>query len=204
MPTESRHRAATGLPGLILVGALTTWAGAAEAGPPTIRLITAPPARATTARPPPPNATPRGCHTAWHWPLHGPLTSGYGPRHHPILRRPRFHSGLDLAAPMGARVRAGAAGRVRRAGWAGGYGRLIELDHGAGWTSRYAHLHTSLVRVGQWVGAGEVIATVGATGLATGPHLHFEIRHQARALDPRTCLAAPPTQRPAAWVEGAR
>jgi murein DD-endopeptidase MepM/ murein hydrolase activator NlpD len=105
---------------------------------------------------------------------------------------------------MGARVRAGAAGRVRRVGWAGGYGRLIELDHGAGWTSRYAHLHTSLVRVGQWVGAGAVIATVGATGLATGPHLHFEIRHQARALDPRTCLAAPPTQRPAAWVEGAR
>lgn len=106
----------------------------------------------------------------------------------------RFHAGIDLAAPTGTPVRAVADGQVRVADGVGGYGRLIELDHGQGWTTRYGHLQAQTVRVGTWVRAGDIIALVGLTGRSTGPHLHFEIRRHGQPVDPLTRVS--PSHKP--------
>ncbi|WP_201091048.1 M23 family metallopeptidase [Thiocystis minor] len=132
------------------------------------------------------------------WPVSGRISSGYGLRRHPLTHRRQFHHGIDLAVPLGTPIRAVAAGRVSFSGWSGGYGQWVELDHGEGWTSRYAHGQTRRVQVGQRVQAGETLATVGATGMTTGPHLHFEIRHQGASLDPIAWLPAAPAGRLAA------
>lgn len=113
------------------------------------------------------------------------LTSGYGNRIHPILGRSRFHQGVDLAASNGTPVLAASEGVVVLAGWAGGYGIQVVLDHGGGYQSRYAHLSKLLVETGQVVKSGDNIGLAGATGLATGPHLHFEIRHDGYAINPQ-------------------
>lgn len=118
------------------------------------------------------------------WPARGVVSSPYGPRIHPVYRVPSFHAGIDIAIPEGTRVYAAAAGRVITAGWEGGFGFLVVLDHGDGYTTYYGHLSQPLVAVGQFVEMGQTIALSGNTGLSTGPHLHFETRHDGVALDP--------------------
>lgn len=113
------------------------------------------------------------------------LSSGFGMRFHPILGYSRMHQGVDFAAPTGTPVLASASGRVTQAGWGGGYGNLIVIDHGRGLKTRYAHLHRMNVRPGQQVGQGQVIGQVGSTGLSTGPHLHYEVWQDGRPVDPR-------------------
>ncbi|MEL6346765.1 MAG: M23 family metallopeptidase [Myxococcota bacterium] len=110
------------------------------------------------------------------WPVDGRLTSGMGMRKSPIDGRMLFHQGLDIAAPLGTPVVATAAGVVSRSAYSGGYGNLVEIDHGQGVRTRYAHNTALLVGVGDVVERGEVIATVGSTGRSTGPHVHYEVR----------------------------
>jgi murein DD-endopeptidase MepM/ murein hydrolase activator NlpD len=92
---------------------------------------------------------------------------------------------LDLSAPAGTPILAAASGKVVKAGWHGGYGMMVEISHGQSLSTRYAHAQEIHVRSGDWVGQGQMIAEVGSTGHSTGPHLHFEIRLQGLALDPR-------------------
>ncbi len=125
------------------------------------------------------------------WPLatdRGALTSGYGHRPHPSDGVVRFHRGVDLRAAGGTPVYAAADGRVVRSGSAGAYGWMVEIDHGAGLHSVYAHHRRNLVDEGQEVRRGEVIALVGASGNATGDHLHFELRWRDGTVDPHTVL----------------
>ncbi len=117
-------------------------------------------------------------------PALGRETSPFGVRADPLGLGVRLHAGIDLAAPQGSNVVAAGAGEVLRAQWARGYGNLVVIDHGQGLTTRYAHLERALVRPGQAVGNGDRIGLVGATGHATGSHLHFEIRVDGRAIDP--------------------
>jgi murein DD-endopeptidase MepM/ murein hydrolase activator NlpD len=96
----------------------------------------------------------------------------------------RHHAGVDLAATWGTPVRAARDGRVERSGWWGTYGNAVALDHGDGSETRYAHLSSLAVAVGDVVRQGDVIGYVGSTGASTGPHLHFELRFDGRAVDP--------------------
>lgn len=112
------------------------------------------------------------------------VSSGYGYRIHPIYRSVRFHSGIDLARPAGTRVLAATGGIVTRAGWAAGYGLLVTIDHGSGVETRYAHLASIAVGPGQRLGKGDLIGLVGSTGRSTGPHLHYEVRRNGRAVSP--------------------
>ncbi len=114
----------------------------------------------------------------------GRLTSPFGMRQHPIHGDLRHHDGVDIAAPEGTPIRAARAGRVVRAGFEEGYGNVVVLDHGGGLETRYAHCQRLGVRPGDRVDAGAPIATVGSTGRSTGPHLHFEVRHQGIPVDP--------------------
>ncbi len=119
-------------------------------------------------------------------PVSGTRTSPFGPRMHPILRQLRNHNGVDWAAPTGTPIYAAAAGKVIRAGVAGGYGNVVFIDHGNGMETRYAHMDrfAPLGRVGARVQAGDQIGFVGTTGRSTGPHLHFEVRLNGRPVDP--------------------
>jgi murein DD-endopeptidase MepM/ murein hydrolase activator NlpD len=112
------------------------------------------------------------------WPARGVLTSRFG------MRWRRHHNGIDIAAPHGTPIFAARDGRVVRATWAGGFGRLVVLDHGDGMQTWYAHASRILVRVGQQVRRGQQIAAVGCTGVCTGPHVHFEVRIHGRPVDP--------------------
>lgn len=112
------------------------------------------------------------------WPLEGVLTSDFG------LRHGRPHQGIDVAAPVGTPICTVLPGRVVFAGERGDYGRLVEVAHGGGWTSRYAHLDVLEVDVGDVLDNGDVLGTVGTTGNATGPHLHLELRLHGRPVDP--------------------
>lgn len=106
-------------------------------------------------------------------------------RRHPVLKITRPHQGIDIAAPVGEPILAPARGRVVFAGWkSGGYGNTVEIDHGFGYLTRFAHASRVLVRAGQTVERGETIAEVGATGLVSGPHLHYEVEVNGKAVDP--------------------
>lgn len=118
------------------------------------------------------------------WPVDGVLTSGFGYRRSPINNRWKFHSGIDLSAPRGTRVRSASPGVVTMARYNAGYGRMIAIDHGYSIESRYAHNSSLFVKEGDWVDAGQIIATVGTTGQSTGPHLHFEVMVDGEAVDP--------------------
>lgn len=126
-------------------------------------------------------------------PVEGRITSLYArSRVHPILRIRRPHKGLDIAAPSGTAIVAPAAGRVTKVGREIGYGLVVHIDHGGGVTSRYAHCRSTSVSLGDRVEAGQAIAAVGRTGLATAPHLHWEVRVRGVAVDPlRTPIARP-------------
>lgn len=117
-------------------------------------------------------------------------TSGFGVRSDPFLGRPAMHTGLDFRAPTGDPVRATAIGKVLTAGWSGGYGRMVEIDHGNGLSTRYGHLSEIHVRIGDAVKIGQVIGAVGSTGRSTGPHLHYETRIDGDPVDPQKFLRA--------------
>ncbi|HMH71752.1 MAG TPA: peptidoglycan DD-metalloendopeptidase family protein [Bradyrhizobium sp.] len=118
------------------------------------------------------------------------FTSGFGVRSDPFLGRPAMHTGLDFRAAMGDPVRATANGKVVSSGWAGGYGRMIEIDHGNGLSTRYGHLSEIGVKIGDQIKIGQVIGAVGSTGRSTGPHLHYETRIDGDAVDPQKFLRA--------------
>ena len=117
-------------------------------------------------------------------PTTGRFADGFGERINPISGKREFHPGLDLAPGWRAKVVASQTGKVVFAGIRAGYGRLIILDHGQGLTSRYGHLDQIMVKLGQTVERGELIGQVGMTGMATGPHLHFEIRLNEKPQNP--------------------
>lgn len=117
-------------------------------------------------------------------PVGGPIVSGFGMRFHPILRVNRMHNGIDIAAPHGTPIKAAANGEVIFAGYRRGYGNTIIIDHGGGVATLYAHCSGLAVSEGTRVSQGQVIGYVGATGLATGPHLHFEVRRNGEPVDP--------------------
>jgi murein DD-endopeptidase MepM/ murein hydrolase activator NlpD len=112
------------------------------------------------------------------------VTSGFGPRVHPIDGTSRFHTGVDLRAAEGEPIRAAAGGVVLSAGPRGGYGNAVEIDHGGGRTTLYAHASSLSVRPGDRVEPGQEVGKVGQTGRATGPHLHFELRQHGKPLNP--------------------
>ncbi|HEY8381804.1 MAG TPA: peptidoglycan DD-metalloendopeptidase family protein [Microvirga sp.] len=118
------------------------------------------------------------------------LSSGFGYRVDPFTRSPAMHTGLDFRAEHGAPVRASGAGRVVAADYSGAYGNMVEIDHGHGVVSRYAHLSTIGVQTGQEVRLGAVLGRVGSTGRSTGPHLHYETRINDTAVDPQRFLKA--------------
>lgn len=119
------------------------------------------------------------------YPIIAPRKSGdFGKRRHPVLRIDRHHSGMDLAAPMDAPIRSIQAGVVIFADPYEGYGKLVVIRHKNGMTSHYGHCNLIKVKPGQKVKAGEIIATVGSSGMTTGPHLHFEVRINGVAQDP--------------------
>ena len=112
------------------------------------------------------------------------LTSDFGMRWHPILGRMQAHEGVDLGAPMGSPVYATADGVVEKAEWFGGYGLCVQLGHGGNLETRYGHMSRLNVAYGQLVHKGDIIGFVGATGRATGPHLHYEVRVNGVAVNP--------------------
>ena len=118
------------------------------------------------------------------------LTSLYGPRRDPFTRRMAMHHGIDLAGPSRTPVMATASGTVTRSGTATGYGRVIYIDHGNGFETRYGHLRSASVRVGDEVTTRQVIGQLGNTGRSTGPHVHYEIRYQNQPLNPVPFLEA--------------
>lgn len=116
------------------------------------------------------------------------VSSGFGTRWHPISGGYRFHTGLDLAAPQGAAVAATSPGTVVVAGWCGGYGQCVTIDHGGGVLTLYGHLSRIDVAQGQAISQGQSIGLVGSTGRSTGPHLHYEVRINGQAVDPSAYL----------------
>jgi murein DD-endopeptidase MepM/ murein hydrolase activator NlpD len=121
-------------------------------------------------------------------PVPGAITSAFGMRVHPILGYSRMHTGVDMTAGSGQEIRAGASGRVIFAAVRGGYGNTIVIDHGGGMTTLYAHQSSFNVSYDDQVGAGDVIGFAGSSGLATGPHLHFEVRIFGAPVDPAEYL----------------
>jgi murein DD-endopeptidase MepM/ murein hydrolase activator NlpD len=123
-------------------------------------------------------ATPKG------WPVVGRISSPYGYRQHPKTGSRDFHGGMDIAADPGVPVKATADGIVSFAGWSGGSGNLVALEHGSGFSTYYAHNKSVVVRVGQKVKRGDVLSYVGSTGNSTGPHLHYEVWKEGKSLNP--------------------
>lgn len=125
-------------------------------------------------------------------PLDGPLefTSSYGRRLDPFLKRPAMHSGIDFRARTGTPVHATAAGLVTIAGYSGGYGRLVEIDHGNGYRTRYGHLSRIVVEPGANIAPGDIVGMVGSSGRSTGPHLHYETRIFGAARNPTPFIEA--------------
>jgi murein DD-endopeptidase MepM/ murein hydrolase activator NlpD len=114
----------------------------------------------------------------------GAITDGFGMRYHPILRRRLMHEGIDIVADVGTNVYAAGDGSVSYVGPRGGYGTVVEVDHGYGYSTLYGHLSKSLVHEGQKVKRGQVVALTGNTGLCTGPHLHYEVIKNGVHVDP--------------------
>lgn len=118
------------------------------------------------------------------------ITSGFGNRRDPIIGKSAFHAGIDLSLKTGTAVYAAGSGRVIKAGRNGGYGNMVEIRHEGGLVTRYAHLSRIYVKKGEKVAAGTKIAASGSTGRSTGPHLHYEVRHGKKAVNPMTWLKA--------------
>lgn len=119
----------------------------------------------------------------------GYISSGFGQRVDPFTGGEEFHEGIDFAAPEGTRIRAVAAGIVTWAGPRGGYGNMVQIDHGNGYATRYGHAYKILVHVGETVNRGDVLALVGDTGRSTGPHVHFEVLKNGHEVNPARFVA---------------
>ncbi len=125
-------------------------------------------------------------------PVHGELdmTSPFGMRMDPFVHQLAMHTGIDFRGSLGDPARATAAGTVTIAGWQGGYGNMVEIDHGNGLSTRYGHLSEIDVKVGQKIHIGQIVGKIGSTGRSTGPHLHYETRVNDNAVDPQKFLRA--------------
>ena len=123
------------------------------------------------------------------WPTSGKITSGFGYRRSPFGSTREFHSGLDIGAPKGTPIYATANGVVRMAGYNGGYGNVVFIDHGYGFSTVYAHQWKLAVKVGQQVVKGQLIGYVGSSGASTGPHVHYEVRVNGVAANPTQYLS---------------
>ena len=121
----------------------------------------------------------------WPTPGYTRISSPYGMRIHPIYKVKKMHTGIDIDAPSGAKIVAANSGKVILAGWNGGYGNCVIIDHGDGIATLYGHQSKILVSVGDKVAKGDTIGKVGSTGLSTGPHLHFEVRKDGKTTNPR-------------------
>lgn len=117
-------------------------------------------------------------------PLRAKITSPFGWRTHPIFKRRKFHTGIDLAGPMRSPIRASDSGHVLYTGWYGGYGKVVIVSHGNSFSTLYAHLSSYAVKKGDNVAKGDILGYEGATGFATGPHLHFEVRVEGKPNNP--------------------
>lgn len=128
-------------------------------------------------------STPKG------WPTEGRITSGFGMRMHPIKGEEEFHSGLDISTAKGSNTLATADGIVSFSGWSNGNGNLVVVEHGFGYSTFYAHNSVNIVKVGQKIKRGDIVAQVGTTGSSTGPHLHYEIWKDGRPVNPGTFIS---------------
>lgn len=117
-------------------------------------------------------------------PVSGPITSPFGYRVHPIFKTKKLHTGIDISNGYGNPVRAADSGQVIYAGWMGGYGQVVVIDHGGGISTLYGHCSALLVHEGQQIEKGQVISRVGSTGFSTGPHVHFEVRVNGTPVNP--------------------
>jgi len=117
-------------------------------------------------------------------PVFGHLTSSFGMRFHPILGFSRMHQGMDFGAPMGSPIVAATDGTVIFAGWHGGHGNYVRLNHVGGISTGYAHMSRIIAKPGERVRQGQLIGYVGSTGLSTGPHLHYEVFRNGQAINP--------------------
>ena len=130
-----------------------------------------------------------GAKVEFQMPVSGRISSGFGTRFHPIDHKTKFHGGIDIAVPKGTPVGAAAAGVVKFAGWKGGYGNAVIIQHADGSETLYGHNEKLLVTEGQQVAAGENISLSGSTGKSTGPHLHFEVRENGQLVNPQNFLS---------------
>lgn len=128
-------------------------------------------------------------HTPSIMPAAGRLTSGFGWRHNRLLRRREFHKGVDIANRSGTPIFAPADGVVVYEGWKNGFGRFLTIDHGYGYKTRYGHLRRIVVRMGERVRRGQIVANMGNTGFSTGPHLHYEVLVLGTHVNPRDYMA---------------
>ena len=128
--------------------------------------------------------------TSMVWPVSGRISSGFGLRYHPILHFARMHRGVDFAARWGQPIVAATDGVVTRAGWAGGYGKQVRINHSGGLATSYSHLARLAVAPGAMVRAGQLLGYVGSTGLSTGPHLHYEVYRGGVAINPMSARFA--------------
>lgn len=122
------------------------------------------------------------------WPAGGYISSGFGWRTHPLYGGSHFHTGVDIINDYGAPIYATASGRVYEAGYDGGYGYTVKIDHSNGYETLYAHCSSMVVAPGQYVRKGQLIAYIGSTGTATGSHVHYEVKRCGERIDPETCL----------------
>ena len=123
------------------------------------------------------------------WPVHGGwVSSHFGMRTDPFTGRAAYHEGVDMAARLGSTIKAMGDGVVSHSGIKAGYGLLVEVTHGQGYTTRYAHTARNLVKVGDRIIKGQPVAEIGSSGRSTGPHLHFEVRRHGRAVNPQSYL----------------
>jgi len=136
-------------------------------------------------------ATPHG------WPCWGRITSGYGSRKDPLIGIPVFHAGLDIGGPIGTPIRATADGLVKISNWHSGYGKLVVINHDCGFSTRYAHNSKLMVRAGEKVTRGQIIALLGETGHASGPHCHYEIWKNGVRKNPLPYISGTPGNIPA-------